>query len=133
MHVDASVKLPGDLRAPAEARRFVARHLSTWLEREDVESAVLVTSELVTTVSGRADECLLDLHLAGPILRVEVCDHRPGPRETTYAELKSGRSLRLLEVLCRRWGVEDTPGDGTTLWCELRVRPQPADSARGSS
>ena len=47
--------------------------------------------------------------------QVELGHKRFGPEMTT------GRGLRLLEVLCRRWGVE--PWDrGKTVWCELRVR-----------
>ena len=48
MEVHASLALQGDRRAPAEARRFVAHTLTPLLGREDVDTAVLVTSELVT-------------------------------------------------------------------------------------
>jgi hypothetical protein len=42
-------------------------------------------------------------------------------RQSFGAEMTAGRGLRLLEVLCRRWGVEPDER-GKTVWCELRVR-----------
>ena len=48
MDLDARLTLGGDLRSAAAARRFVARTLTPLLGREDVETAMLLTSELVT-------------------------------------------------------------------------------------
>jgi anti-sigma regulatory factor (Ser/Thr protein kinase) len=125
MELDARLVLRGDLRSPTEARRFVARTLTPLLGREDVETAMLVTSELVTNAALHAGtECELELQGAPGALVIRVSDfdtqldlrrHRFG------AELTTGRGLRMLEVLCRRWGIE--PWDrGKTVWCELPVR-----------
>ncbi|MDT7548805.1 MAG: hypothetical protein QOE84_1199 [Actinomycetota bacterium] len=125
MDLDARMTLRGDLRSPTEARRFVARTLTPLLGREDVETAMLVTSELVTNATLHAGtECELELLGAPDALVIRVSDFdsagKVAPRGFR-TELTTGRGLRLLEVLCRRWGVEPDPR-GKTVWCELRVR-----------
>ena len=125
MELDASLALQGDLGSAAEARRFVARTLTPLLGREDVETAVLVTSELVTNAILHAGtRC--DVRLTGApgtlVIRVTDSDPRPPVCRLSFSdELSTGRGLRLLEVLCRRWGVEPGIG-GKTVWCELPVR-----------
>lgn len=125
MQVDARLMLRGDLRSPTEARRFVARTLTPLLGREDVETAMLVTSELVTNAALHAGtECELALHGDGNALTIRVSDFdkQVGLKRHSFgAELVTGRGLRMLEVLGRRWGVEPDPR-GKTVWCELRVR-----------
>jgi anti-sigma regulatory factor (Ser/Thr protein kinase) len=124
MELDAHVTLRGDLRSPGEARRFVARTLTPLLGREDVETAMLVVSELVTNASLHAGtECELALRGSGSTLRVAVSDfdsRAPSRRQDFRGELTTGRGLRLLEVLSSRWGVDPHPR-GKTVWCELRV------------
>ena len=125
MDLDARMMLRGDLRSPTEARRFVARTLTPLLGREDVETAMLVTSELVTNATLHAGtECEIELHGApgALVIRVSDFDKRVGLRHKSFGpEMTTGRGLRMLEVLCRRWGVE--PWDrGKTVWCELTVR-----------
>ena len=125
MDLDARLMLRGDLRSPVEARRFVARTLTPLLGREDVETAMLVTSELVTNATLHAGtECEIELRGTpdGLVIRVSDFDKPVGLRRNRFGvEMTTGRGLRLLEVLSRRWGVE--PWDrGKTVWCELRVR-----------
>jgi anti-sigma regulatory factor (Ser/Thr protein kinase) len=125
MDLDARLMLRGDLRSPVEARRFVARTLTPLLGREDVETAMLVTSELVTNAALHAGtECEIELHGTPGALVIKVSDFDKQidlKRRTFGAEMTTGRGLRMLEVLCRRWGVE--PWDrGKTVWCELSVR-----------
>ncbi|MCA1712597.1 MAG: ATP-binding protein [Actinobacteria bacterium] len=125
MELDARLTLPGDLRSPAQARRFVARTLTPLLGREDVETAMLLTSELVTNATLHAGtRCELVLRGGVDTLHIRVSDgdtRPPAPRRSISDELATGRGLRLLEVLCRRWGVEPGPA-GKTVWCDLRVR-----------
>jgi anti-sigma regulatory factor (Ser/Thr protein kinase) len=125
MDLDARLMLRGDLLSPTEARRFVARTLTPLLGREDVETAMLVTSELVTNATLHAGtECEIELRGTPGALVIRVSDfdrQMTLERKSFGAEMTGGRGLRLLEVLCRRWGVE--PWDrGKTVWCELRVR-----------
>jgi sigma-B regulation protein RsbU (phosphoserine phosphatase) len=125
MDLQTRLLLRGDLRSPTEARRFVARTLTPLLGREDVETAMLVTSELVTNAALHAGtECELELRGEGStlVIRVSDFDKQVGLRRQSFgAETTAGRGLRLLEVLCRRWGV-DSDERGKTVWCELRVR-----------
>ena len=125
MDLDARLMLRGDLRSPVEARRFVARTLTPLLGREDVETAMLVTSELVTNATLHAGtECEIELQGTpdGLVIKVSDFDKPVGLRRNRFgAEMTTGRGLRLLELLSRRWGIE--PWDrGKTVWCELRVR-----------
>jgi two-component sensor histidine kinase len=125
MDLDARLMLRGDLRSPTEARRFVARTLTPLLGREDVETAMLVMSELVTNAALHAGtECEIELQGTpnGLVIKVSDFDKQIGLKGQSFgAEMTTGRGLRMLEVLCRRWGVE--PWDrGKTVWCELSVR-----------
>src|SRR4051812_5899658 len=125
MDLDARLTLRGDLLSPTEARRFVARTLTPLLGREDVETAMLVTSELVTNAALHAGtECEIALHgkPGALVIKVSDFDRQSGVRPRKFgAETTAGRGLRLLEVLCRAWGVEPDVR-GKTVWCELRVR-----------
>ena len=125
MELDVRLTLRGDLQSPVEARRFVARTLTPLLGREDVETAMLVSSELVTNAALHAGtECELVLQKRGDTLAIRVSDFDRQVelrRQSFGAETTAGRGLRLLEVLSRRWGVEPDPR-GKTVWCELRVR-----------
>jgi anti-sigma regulatory factor (Ser/Thr protein kinase) len=125
MDLDARLMLRGDLRSPTEARRFVARTLTPLLGREDVETAMLVMSELVTNATLHAGtECEIELHgtPGGLVIKVSDFDRQVDLKRNSFgAEMTTGRGLRMLEVLSRRWGVE--PGErGKTVWCELTVR-----------
>jgi anti-sigma regulatory factor (Ser/Thr protein kinase) len=125
MELDARLMLRGDLRSPTEARRFVARTLTPLLGREVVVTAMLVTCELVTNAALHAGtECEIELRgVPGAlVIRVSDFDKRTDLQRNRFgAEMSTGRGLRMLEVLSRRWGVE--PWDrGKTVWCELPVR-----------
>ena len=126
MELDARLTLSGDPRSPAEARRFVARTLTPLVGREDVETAVLLTSELVTNAMLHASStCEVALRGAGDLLQIRVSDRggrAPLERQSIREQVSTGRGLQLLEVLCRRWGVDPGPGGGKTVWCDLHVR-----------
>jgi anti-sigma regulatory factor (Ser/Thr protein kinase) len=135
--VERSVRLPAGLRAPGDARRFISSVLSERLAREDVESAALVVSELVTNAVVHAGTGVaVEVTLSGRVLRLRVADgdtRPPVPRRAVSDELSTGRGLRLLEVLSTRWGVEPTtPPEqpGKAVWCELAVTPVPAPPVR---
>ncbi|WP_030987978.1 ATP-binding SpoIIE family protein phosphatase [Streptomyces sp. NRRL S-1813] len=109
----------------AEARRQVRDVLHDWADPDQVDSAVLMVSEMVTNVLLHTDgDALLVAEIAGERgarrIRVDVADssdelpHRRCPGELA----SSGRGLLLLELLAGAWGV-DPRGDGKSTWFEL--------------
>ncbi|MDQ0812289.1 serine phosphatase RsbU (regulator of sigma subunit)/anti-sigma regulatory factor (Ser/Thr protein kinase) [Streptomyces sp. B3I7] len=126
--------------AQAEPERIAgARHqlrelLHDWASADQVDSAVLLLSELLTNVLVHTDaDALLVAEVIGRggpglrghcrTVRVEVTDvsddlpHKRDPGELA----SSGRGLVLMEFLADRWGV-DPRGEGKTIWFELRER-----------
>ncbi|MCS0601799.1 SpoIIE family protein phosphatase [Streptomyces sp. LP11] len=116
----------------AEARRHLRALLHDWASAEQVDSAVLLVSEMVTNVLVHTDaDALLVAEVTrgpdGRRLRVEVTDagddlpHKRRPGELA----SSGRGLMLIELLADRWGVEPR-GRGKSIWFELQ---EPAGEA----
>ena len=108
----------------AEARRHLRELLHDWSSAEQVDSAVLLVSEMVTNVLVHTDaDALLLAEVTGADgrrLRVEVTDaaddlpHRRRPGELA----SSGRGVMLIELLADAWGV-DPRGRGKSIWFEL--------------
>ncbi len=123
--------------AQAEPERIAAtRHqlrelLHDWADDEQVDSAVLMVSEMLTNVLVHTDSNALVVAevICGQEarrLRVEVADssdelpHKRRPGEMA----SSGRGLLLMEVLADTWGV-DPRGEGKSIWFELYESPAP--------
>ncbi|MFG3347662.1 SpoIIE family protein phosphatase [Streptomyces sp. NPDC048018] len=109
----------------ATAREQVRQLLHDWSDAEQVDSAVLMVSEMVTNVLVHTDgDALLVAEVVclgnARRLRVEVADasdelpHRRHPGEMA----SSGRGLILMEMLADTWGV-DPRGEGKAIWFEL--------------
>ncbi|OLZ63662.1 phosphatase [Streptomyces sp. IMTB 2501] len=109
----------------AEARQHLRELLHDWAGAEQVDSAVLLVSEMVTNVLVHTDaDALLLAEVTGEAaerrLRVQVTDagddlpHRRRPGELA----SSGRGLMLIELLADAWGV-DPRGEGKSIWFEL--------------
>ncbi|MEV5953046.1 SpoIIE family protein phosphatase [Streptomyces sp. NPDC051987] len=109
----------------AEARQHVRELLHDWGSPDQVDSAVLLVSEMLTNVLVHTDADALLLaevsgHAPGRRLRVEVTDagddlpHKRRPGELA----SSGRGLVLIEILADAWGVEPR-GQGKSIWFEL--------------
>ncbi|MFF3916707.1 SpoIIE family protein phosphatase [Streptomyces sp. NPDC001852] len=109
----------------AEARRHLRELLHDWASPEQVDSAVLLVSEMVTNVLVHTDaDALLLAEVTGEAgtrgLRVEVTDagddlpHKRRPGELA----SSGRGLMLVELLADAWGVNPR-GEGKSIWFEL--------------
>ncbi|KES04356.1 phosphatase [Streptomyces toyocaensis] len=117
--------------AQAEPERIaVARHqlrdlLHDWSSPDQVDSAVLLLSEVLTNVLVHTDaDALLLAEVTdggdGRRIRVEVTDagddlphlRRPGELAS------SGRGLVLVELLAHTWGV-DPRGEGKSIWFEV--------------
>ncbi|MFJ3200171.1 SpoIIE family protein phosphatase [Streptomyces sp. NPDC086989] len=115
----------------AGARRQIRELLHDWADAEQVDSAVLMVSEMVTNVLMHTDgDALLVAEAAGELgtrrLRIEVADssdelpHKRHPGEMA----SSGRGVLLTEMLADSWGV-DPRGEGKSIWFELHERSKP--------
>ncbi|MBT2392491.1 SpoIIE family protein phosphatase [Streptomyces sp. ISL-1] len=109
----------------AAARQQMRELLHDWTDREQIDAAVLMVSEMLTNVLVHTDRnALLVAEVtcgdADRRLRVEVADaddelpHRRWPGELA----SSGRGLLLMEMLADAWGV-DPRGEGKSIWFEL--------------
>lgn len=110
---------PGSVRA---ARHLLRSHVATILSAEDVDTAMLLVSEVVTNAvvhAGTPVEVVVCLQ-GGATLRVEVADgsvQRPTIRHDAMMA-STGRGLHLLDALAHRWGVT-VRATGKTVWFEL--------------
>ncbi|MFF8942418.1 SpoIIE family protein phosphatase [Streptomyces sp. NPDC014864] len=107
------------------ARQQLRQLLHDWSSEEQVDSAVLLLSEMLTNVLLHTDaDALLLAEIAGDRgerrMRVEVTDagdelpHKRRPGELA----SSGRGLVLIELLADAWGVSPR-GQGKSIWFEL--------------
>ncbi|MFI8517548.1 SpoIIE family protein phosphatase [Streptomyces sp. NPDC085481] len=118
----------------ATAREQLRQLLHDWSDDDQVDSAVLMVSEMVTNVLVHTDgDALLVAEIVclekARRLRVEVADtsdelpHKRHPGEMA----SSGRGLLLMEMLAHAWGV-DPRGEGKAIWFELHEPPSEARS-----
>ncbi|MET7291660.1 SpoIIE family protein phosphatase [Streptomyces griseoloalbus] len=109
----------------AVARQQLRELLHDWSSTDQVDSAVLLLSEMLTNVLVHTDtDALLLAEVTGRKdgrrMRVEVTDagddlphlRRPGELAS------SGRGLLMIELLAHTWGV-DPRGAGKSIWFEL--------------
>ena len=125
----ARVALPHSDQAPAMGRAFVAEHLRRWKLDALVETAELLTSELVTNAVVHARSAsTLSVGQNGSTIRVELLDRGHGPvalRRSAPGAIGGGRGLFMVDQLASAWGSGDTAA-GTTVWFELTT-----DTAKG--
>ncbi|MFD5659971.1 ATP-binding SpoIIE family protein phosphatase [Streptomyces hirsutus] len=123
----------------AEARRQLRELLHDWCSTDQVDSAVLLLSEVLTNVLVHTDTAaLLEAEITdapqGRRMRVEVTDagaelpHLRAPGELA----SSGRGLLLIELLAHAWGVVPR-GKGKSIWFELDESAAPPDRADGAA
>ncbi|MFI5677211.1 ATP-binding SpoIIE family protein phosphatase [Streptomyces cellulosae] len=112
----------------AVARQQLRELLHDWRSADQVDSAVLLLSEMLTNVLVHTDaDALLLAEVrggrtgpGGRRMRVEVTDTSDAlPHKRRPGELaSSGRGLMLIEMLADVWGV-DPRGEGKSIWFEL--------------
>jgi len=119
------VNLPPTVQAPGIARRSIADWLEPAVDADQLDTARLLVSELVTNavVHGHG-EIMLRATLDDNRLLVEVIDEGRGfertVRQQDFASI-GGRGLAIVDAEASRWGIHE----GTThVWFELE-RPGP--------
>lgn len=125
---EAQRSFPAAAPSAGDARRFVGACLYDWGVQVEDDDVVLMVSELITNACRHArTESTVHLVVTDGCLRVEVTD---GSREPVQVRehssgAETGRGLRIVDSLARRWGV-DSGRRGKTVWFEV---PASAGSA----
>ena len=116
-----SWQLSATARSVPEARHHVVATLEQWGYAGLVETARLLTSELVTNAVLHArTEMTLTVEDSEAGVRIAVMDSSPVPPSMRHHSetATTGRGLRLLNQLAREWSVEENDG-GKTVWFTL--------------
>lgn len=116
------VSLPADGRAAGLARSVVRDRLRAWDLEDLLDTAVLLTSEVVTNVIVHtASAPALQVTRDGAGLLVTVIDGSPVPphRRWNSATATTGRGLQMLQGLADDWGWNPV-GEGKAVWFLLR-------------
>ena len=121
MTVVCTTWLSADPVSARKARQFVVSTLLGWDVEHLIDTASLLTSELVTNAVMHANSDI-ELRLAKEVdlIRFEVEDHGTGQPVARHpaAEETSGRGLNLVDTLSSAWGV-DHVRSGKAVWFEL--------------
>ena len=122
---------PSDERSVPQARWFVRRELEAWGAPDVVDTAALVTSELVTNAVLHAGTTVrVAVRLDDFRLRVEVQDLHPGRALPVGParppdDSEHGRGLLITAAVATSWGVDYT--DTTKrVWLEIAREAGPA-------
>jgi anti-sigma regulatory factor (Ser/Thr protein kinase) len=124
------VRLATGPAAAAEARRRVRSAIQSWQILVDPDTAILLTSELVTNAvrheAGQA--VMLVVTCARGQLRVDVHDTSPSwPAVADVpADAETGRGLLLVETLSDEWGFYRTPA-GKAVYFTLAFQADQPD------
>ncbi len=114
--------------APRLARGALAEWMNSALHPEVLDTARLLTSELVTNaVVHGTGEIVLRAQLAGDRLRVGVSDRGTGfvptildpPPDRSGLGDPPGLGMKIVAAMADCWGIRETP---TQVWFELRRR-----------
>jgi anti-sigma regulatory factor (Ser/Thr protein kinase) len=120
---EAEIELSGAPRSVSEARRFALEVLETGGKTDDVWMVAQVVSELATNAVVHAGTAfVLNIAYDDSSIRVSVTDRKPLARAVVRRfshETTTGRGLRLIQLLGRAWGVDQTES-AKTVWCDLR-------------
>lgn len=119
--MEVSLQLEARPESAGEARRAVASLLGESALEELVDTATLLTSEVVTNAIVHARTKLVVMVVVEPPrVRVEVSDDADRYPEMRGADEEdtSGRGLMLVEMLSTAWGVRPLEG-GKCVWFEV--------------
>jgi anti-sigma regulatory factor (Ser/Thr protein kinase) len=118
-------RLPINAKAPGEARHLLRFMSSVGVSEPQLESACLLTTELVTNAVLHAeleDQAAIDLGVvvSADRLRIEVTDSGVGFNRSQTREREKagfGHGFKLVNGLADRWGIQST--DSLCIWFEL--------------
>lgn len=116
----ASIQLSAEPSSAARSRAWIVEALTDWGAQHLLETAALLTDELVANAVRHArTPMLVAARMSGGRLRVDVTDACPTPPVRLHVprDAVSGRGLNLVAALAARWGVDRHPG-GKTVWFE---------------
>jgi anti-sigma regulatory factor (Ser/Thr protein kinase) len=116
--MDYELTLAPVVSSVAAGRRLVRDALTAWHLEQLLDTAALLTSEVVTNsvLHARTDIVLSVVRSAGDIVTISVHDgstHLPRPRQHT-SHSTTGRGLELLDRLSDEWHVDAEP-DGKSV------------------
>ncbi len=121
----ASIDLPPERSAAAQARRFAREVSASWgLLPEVIDDVELLVSELVTNAVLHAHSAArLTIEHFDDRIRVTVADSSAAPpRLRDYGpEAATGRGVFLVDRLAHQWGVETDDDAGKRVWFEVAV------------
>lgn len=134
----SSIRLVAVLTAVSLSREFVRQTLAAWQLADQISSAKLVVSELVTNavkMTGITDPkptwnmvkahhvIGVQLRLVDTSLYVEVWDRGDGSPEISEQspDAEGGRGLFIVESLSERWDIYRPAAGGKVVWSELRL------------
>lgn len=116
--VDVELTLPPDVVSVAAGRRLVREALRAWGLENLIDTAVLLTSEVVTnSVLHARTQIVVSMHRTDDhTVTIAVHDDSPHlPRTRRHSsDATTGRGLELLDRLSDEWHV-DAEGDGKTV------------------
>ena len=120
----AAVELPADPSAAGTARRLVDHHCrAAWVDDDVRETAVLLTSEVVTNgfLHGRGGVQLL-IRISDELIRVGVVDDSSRMPQLVRGDpdALNGRGLGIVDALASAWGTKPH-GRGKLVWFELAL------------
>src|ERR1700733_1481993 len=127
-------RLPHEVDAPRFARGLLGAWTGATLEPDQLDTARLLVSELVTNavLHGRG-KITLRLWLRADAVRVEVRDQGAGfmyMGQRPEVPRPGGWGLQLVSMQSSRWGIAD---DCARVWFELDLDRGPATQDRSSS
>ncbi|MGV9942777.1 ATP-binding protein [Streptomyces sp. NPDC003401] len=121
----SSFPVPPDAGSVSSARRRVVAIVRDWdlpLMEDTVETLELLAGEVIANaVVHTGENCQVTVSWDGTCLRLEAEDAEGGllpQRAPAGPDEESGRGLRLVDGLARRWGSRPTPG-GKAVWFEI--------------
>jgi two-component sensor histidine kinase len=117
----ARISLASRSTSAREARDLLTNFLGTWGSEVARDIATLLLSEVVTNAvrHARGGAILMTLTLSPGQFLAQVHDESaqlPVKRDVGEA---GGWGLELIDRLANRWGVDQHPGDGKTVWFEV--------------